>query len=63
MVTLVTGENVELLRWWQKMVNDGLALKLEQHRQRRWAADHPPGPTGDITTIPGDGALPYPLLL
>lgn len=30
-VNLATEENVELLAWWQKMVNDGLALKLDSN--------------------------------
>jgi sn-glycerol 3-phosphate transport system substrate-binding protein len=30
-VNLATDENVELLRWWQGMVNDGLALKLDSN--------------------------------
>jgi sn-glycerol 3-phosphate transport system substrate-binding protein len=30
-VNLATDENVELLSWWQKMVNDGLALKLDSN--------------------------------
>jgi sn-glycerol 3-phosphate transport system substrate-binding protein len=30
-VNLATEENVELLSWWQKMVNDGLALKLDSN--------------------------------
>ncbi|WP_028921116.1 ABC transporter substrate-binding protein [Pseudonocardia acaciae] len=30
-VNLATEENVELLTWWQKMVNDGLALKLDSN--------------------------------
>jgi sn-glycerol 3-phosphate transport system substrate-binding protein len=30
-VNLVTDENVELLGWWQGMVNDGLALKLDSN--------------------------------
>jgi sn-glycerol 3-phosphate transport system substrate-binding protein len=30
-VNLATDENVELLSWWQKMVNDGFALKLDSN--------------------------------
>jgi sn-glycerol 3-phosphate transport system substrate-binding protein len=30
-VNLATEENIELLSWWQKMVDDGLALKLDSN--------------------------------